>query len=91
MPIKTNKSKIHANKTNPKKSIKSNKNAINEEKYQRNPICGKYNLHFVKSVQIRSFFWSVFSCILNGYGDLVRIQENADQKKSRIETLFVEF
>ena len=33
--------------------------------------------HCVESVQIRSFFWSVFSCIHY----LVRIQENTDQKK----------
>ena len=54
----------------------------------------KFN-HCVKSVQIRSFFWSVFSCIRTKYGDLrskspysVRIQENTDQKKLRIWTLF---
>ena len=40
----------------------------------------------VKSVQIRSYFWSVFSCIRIEYGDLrkspysIRIQENTDQK-----------
>ena len=28
------------------------------------------NLHCVKSVQIRSYFWSVFSCIRTEYGDL---------------------
>ena len=51
----------------------------------------------VKSVQIRSFFWSVFSCIWTEYGDLlrkspylVRIQENANQKKLRISTLFTQ-
>ena len=51
----------------------------------------------VKSVQIRSFFWSVFSCIRTGYGGLrskspypVRIQENTDQKKLRIWTLFTQ-
>ena len=27
-------------------------------------------LHCAKSVQIRSFFWSVFSCIRTEYGDL---------------------
>ena len=44
-------------------------------------------LHCVKSVQIRSYFWSVFSCIRIEYGDLrsksaysIRIQENMDQK-----------
>ena len=42
--------------------------------------------HCVKSVQIRSCFWSVFSCIRTKYGDLqcrspylARIQENTDQ------------
>ena len=28
------------------------------------------NQHCVKSVQIRSFFWSAFSCIRTEYGDL---------------------
>ena len=54
--------------------------------------------HCVKSVQIRSFFWSVFSCIQTQYRDLrskspysVRIQENADQKKLSIWTLFTQW
>ena len=41
----------------------------------------------VKSVEIRRYFWSVFSCIPTEYGDLrnkspylVQIQENMDQK-----------
>ena len=49
----------------------------------------------VKSV--RSFFWSVFSCIRSEHGDLlrkylysVRIQEDVDQKKLRIWTLFTQ-
>ena len=29
------------------------------------------NGHCVKSVQIRSFFWSVFSCVRTEYGDLL--------------------
>ena len=44
--------------------------------------------HRVQTVQMRSFFWSVFSCIRTDYGDLrskspysVQKQENADQKK----------
>ena len=69
----------------------------------------KSRVHCLKSVQIRSFFWSVFSCIRTEYGDLlrkscirteygdllrkspysVRIQENTDQKKLRIWTLFI--
>ena len=47
-----------------------------------------------KSVQIRSLFWSVFSCIRTEYGNLihkslysVRIEENTNQKKLRIWTL----
>ena len=45
--------------------------------------------HSMKSVQIRSFFWSVLSCFRTEYGDLLRkspysvqIQENMDQKKT---------
>ena len=52
-------------------------------------------LHCMKSVQIRSFFWSVFSCIWTEYEDFrskspysVRRRENTDQKKVRIWTLF---
>ena len=30
------------------------------------------SVHYVKSVQIRSIFWSVFSCIRTEYGDLRR-------------------
>ena len=44
-------------------------------------------VHCVKSIQIRSYFWSVFSFIWTEYGDLrskslysVRIQEITDQK-----------
>ena len=52
------------------------------------PISNSHPIwHCVKSVQIRSYFWSVFSCIRIEYGDLlhkspywIRIQENKDQK-----------
>ena len=51
--------------------------------------------HCVKSVQIRSFFWSVFSRIRTEYGETrsispysVRMRENKDQKKLHIWTLF---
>ena len=54
-------------------------------------------LHCVKSVQIRSFFWSAFSCFWTEYGYLlrkypysVRILENTDQGKLRIWTLFTQ-
>ena len=43
--------------------------------------------HYMKNFQIRSYLWSVFSCMRIEYGDLqskssysIRIQENADQK-----------
>ena len=54
-------------------------------------------LHCVKIVQIRSFFWSAFSCFWTEYGyllrkylHLVRIRENTDQGKLRIWTLFTQ-
>ena len=43
--------------------------------------------HGAKSVQIGSYFWSVFSCIQTEYGEIqsispysVRMRENTDQK-----------
>ena len=51
----------------------------------------------VKSIQIKSFFWPAFSSICSKYGDLlsncpysVQIQENTDQKKLHIWTLFTQ-
>ena len=51
--------------------------------------------HCVKSVQIRTFFWSVFPRIRTEYGEIrsispysVRMRENTDKKKLRIWTLF---
>ena len=48
-----------------------------------------YSLHCVKSVQMRKFSWSVFSCIRTEYWDLlckspysVQRQENMDHKNS---------
>ena len=53
--------------------------------------------HCVKSAQIRSSFWSVFSRIRTEYGEILRIspysvrmRENTDQKKLRIWTLFTQ-
>ena len=52
----------------------------------------------MKSVQIRSFFWSVFSRIQTEYGEIrsvspysVRMLENTDQKKLNIWTLFTQW
>ena len=54
-------------------------------------FCLQSSYHCLKSVQIRSFFWCVFSCIRIEYRDLlrkspysVRIQEDMDQEKLRI-------
>ena len=61
-------------------------------KFKNNYLQGK---HSVKSVQIRSFFWSVFSRIRTEYGEirtispyLLRMRENTDQKTLRIWTIF---
>ena len=55
-------------------------------------------LHYLKLVQIRSFFRSVFSCIRIEYRDLRRnssysfgIQKNTNQKKFRIFTFFTQW
>ena len=52
----------------------------------------------VKSVQIRSFFLSVFSRIRTEYGEIqsispysIQMRENTDQKKLRIWTLFTQW
>ena len=52
----------------------------------------------VKSVQIRRFFWPVFSRIPTKYGEIrsissysVRMRENTDQKKLLIWTLFTQW
>ena len=41
----------------------------------------------VKSAQIRSFFWPVFSHIRT---EFFRMRENTDQKKLRIWTIFMQ-
>ena len=59
-------------------------------------IAGK--VHCVKSVQIRIFFWSVFSHICTKFGEILRIspysvrmRENTDQKKLRVWTVFTQW
>ena len=46
--------------------------------------------HCEKSVQIRSLFWSVLSCIRSKSPYSIRVQENTDQKKLCIWTLFTQ-
>ena len=55
------------------------------------------NIHCMKSDQLRSFFWSVFSRIWTEYGEILRIslysvrmREHMDQKKLRVWTLFTQ-
>ena len=49
----------------------------------------------MKSIKVRSFFWSVFSRIRTEYGEIppysVRMRKNTDQKKLRIGTLFTQW
>ena len=54
--------------------------------------------HCVKCVQIRNFFWSVFSRIRTEYGEILRIspysvrmRKNTDQKKLLIWTYFTQW
>ena len=53
------------------------------------------NFHYVKCVQIRSFFWSLFSHSRTKYREIrsispysFRMRENTDQQKLRIWTIF---
>ena len=51
-------------------------------------------VHCVKSVQILSFFWSVFSCIRTEYGDLplnLRIQYKYRKIRTRKNSIFGHF
>ena len=66
-------------------------------KYIRCLVLGKAT-GIVTAWKVWIFFWSVFSCSWAEYGDLickspysVRIQENTDQKKHRIRTLFTQW
>ena len=63
-------------------------------------LCSYYHhllhCHCLKSVQIRSFFWSVFSRVRIEYGEIriispysVRMRKNTNQKKLRIWTLHI--
>ena len=44
---------------------------VASKKNQNNHLQNGHYIHCVKSIQIRSFFWSVFLCIRTGYGDLL--------------------
>ena len=67
----------------------SNKSPIQENhpKWNHDGETKSKKLHYVKSFQIRSSFWSVFSRIRTEYGEM---RENTDQKKLGIWTLFTQ-
>ena len=44
------------------------------------------NLDCVKSIQIRSYFWPVFSCIWTEYGDLLRLRRFIQSEYRKIRT-----
>ena len=76
--------------------LKQNITYLQEElsKWWTDKNLGNLNPFQAKSVQIRSYFWSVFSCIRTEYGEILRISpysvrmwENTDQEKLRIWTL----
>ena len=61
------------------------------------PMKKSLDHHCVKSVEIRGFFWSLFSRIRTEYGEIqsislysVRMRENTDQKMLRLWTHFTE-
>ena len=72
-------------------------NIIKTEQFQSQYSEIHLGYHFLKSLQILSFFCSVFSQIRTEYGDLLRKslysvqgRENTDQKILRISTLFTQ-
>ena len=56
----------------------------------KNPKENLFQLHCVKSVQIRSFFWSVFYCIWTEYGDL-RSKSEYGKLRTRKDSVFGHF
>ena len=67
--------------------ILSNKQSFLKAKTFETGLSDLHKMHWVKSDQMRIYFWSVFSCIRTEYRDLlrkspysVRIQENTGQK-----------
>ena len=49
------------------------------------------NYHYVKSVQIHSFFWSIFSCIRTEYGDFLPIQSECRKVRTRKNSVLGHF
>ena len=81
--------------SNKKKVAWNNISSSLDNKYSGEPMFSLANemlfnwRHFLKSVQMGSFFWSVFSRFRTEYGEIqsissysVRMRENTDQKNS---------
>ena len=73
-------------------------NGLSIYRFPKSRVSFWQSQHCVKSVQIRSFFWSVFSHIRTEYGDLqsksphsVQMREDPDRKKLSIWTLFTQY
>ena len=69
--------------------------ALCNVKYVKNASKNELSHHCVKSMQVRSFFWCVFSRIWTEYEDLlpkspysVQVRENIDQKKNFVASYF---
>ena len=64
--------------------------------YKKGAMTWNWLMNTTWSVQIRDFFWSLFSRVRTEYGDSkspdsVRIPENTDQKKLQLWTLFMQW
>ena len=54
-----------------------------------NTFTPKGKSHCMKSVQIRSYFWSVFSCILTEYGEIASLRIQSEYRKIRTRNNYV--
>ena len=63
----------------------------NIEDFSENILLHKCGLHGVKSVQIRSFFWSLFFHIQSEYGEILRIQSECGKIRTRKHSVFGHF
>ena len=88
---------IHAYKVGGSYKAPVKKDLMRTILFQSNHHLKFFIILCVKNDQMRSFFWSVFSCFRTEYGDLlrkspysVRTQENTDQKKLRIWIIFTQ-
>ena len=81
----------------PPRGVPSKRCSENMQQIYRKPPVPKcdFNKRCMKSVQMRSFFWSVFSRLWTEHREIrsispysVRVRENTDQKKLRILDTF---